>query len=257
MNEAGSELDAIYAAIAGCAAYRAAAHDLTRVLPEWVVPFGSMTPEDAYRMMAFPLVPGETIVDLGCGLGGASMWIAGLFGAKLIGIDRSATAIAAANALAAERGVSEQARFIVADATATGLPDQSAGLAISFDALVYMDAAAVARELARILEPRGYLMCTLTEWTGDGEAPLATMVRSYDPIFEAAGLVVASRMGLDADRGLPLWRGLLAREVELRADAGDAAQPLLDLAREQVERPRSTRPVRDIYLEARRNTTSS
>ena len=257
MDDATLDFDAIYATIVDSAAYRAAAHELVRVLPEWVVPFGSMTPEDAYRVLAFPLMPGETIVDLGCGLGGPSIWIAGLFGAKLVGVDLSATAIAAANALAESRGVSATTRFIDANGQATRLPGQYAGAVISFDALPFMDAATVAREIARILQPRGYLMCTLTEWTGDEEPPLATMVRSYDPYFEAAGLVIAKRMELDPDRGLPLYRGLLAREAELRAEAGVAAQPLLDFARDQVERPRSTRPVRDVYLEARRPKTTN
>src|SRR6478672_6257796 len=43
------------------------------------------------------LVEGDTIVDLGCGNGGAGLWITRELGTKLIGIDLSAVGVANAS----------------------------------------------------------------------------------------------------------------------------------------------------------------
>jgi SAM-dependent methyltransferase len=240
--------DAAYAAIANSKVYREAAHELTRVLPDWVVPYSGMTPEDAYRFVAIPIEPHETMLDVGCGLGGPGIWISG--GERIIGIDRSPAAIAAARALATKLGQSERCDFRVARAEATGLPDGSISVAISIDALMFMNAAEVAREMHRVLAPRCFFAFIASEWTSDDPPPIPTVERDYDPILEAAGFRIFNRMNLDNDRGLPLFAALVAREDALLAEIGDAAKPILEEARGALAagKPRK----QDVYIEAKR-----
>ena len=248
--------DAIYAAIARSPAYRAAARELAHPLPEWVIPFSSMTATDAYRICAIPIGEDETLVDLGCGTGGAALWIAGLLQASVVGVDTSRAAIASACALAVELGRSERTRFEVADASTTGLADESVALAISFDALMFMRAGPVVKEVARILRPGGFFAFTVAEWISDDRAPIPTVERAYAPLLEENGLAVIQEMTLDPDRGLPLYRGLLARETELRAEMGPPAEMLLSQAREHLERA-GRRRIRDVFFIARRPKESA
>jgi SAM-dependent methyltransferase len=69
---------------------------------------------------------GGTIVDLGCGNGGAGLWTARRLGTKLIGIDLSAVGVATASKRAAELGLSDRVHFQEGDITATGLSSHRA-----------------------------------------------------------------------------------------------------------------------------------
>jgi SAM-dependent methyltransferase len=241
--------DAAYAAIANSKVYREAAHELTRVLPEWVVPYSGMTPEDAYRFVAIPIESHETMLDVGCGLGGPGIWISG--NERLIGIDRSPVAIAAARKLAAALGQSERCDFRVARAEATGLPDASIRVAISIDALMFMNASEVAREMHRVLAPRCYFAFIASEWASDDPPPFPTVERNYDPILEAAGFRIHDRMNLDNDRGLPLFRALVEREDALLAEIGDGAKPILEEARSALAAGNPHRK-QDVFVIAKR-----
>jgi len=66
--------------------------------PEDVEPPGYVTLTDLRRIaLSVAAGPGQTIVDLGCGRGGPSLWVARQTGANLVGIDLSSTGIAHAN----------------------------------------------------------------------------------------------------------------------------------------------------------------
>ena len=56
---------------------------------------------------------GNTLVDLGCGMGGPALWLARETGAKLIGVDLSPVAVTQAGARAAALEFASQARFVV------------------------------------------------------------------------------------------------------------------------------------------------
>jgi ubiquinone/menaquinone biosynthesis C-methylase UbiE len=97
--------------------------------------------------------PNGTIVDLGCGTGGAGLWIARELGTKLIGIDLSVTGVANASKRAAELGFGERVHFQEGDITATGLSPASSDGAISLDVLALVrDKTAAINEVARIAE---------------------------------------------------------------------------------------------------------
>ena len=108
------------------------------------------------------LSSGQTLLDIACGSGGPVLRIAERTGCAVVGVDVHEQAIATANSLAAQRGLTERARFQLADATAQ-LPFPDA----SFDAITCIDAInhllyrpRVIADWARLLKPGGRLLFT-------------------------------------------------------------------------------------------------
>jgi SAM-dependent methyltransferase len=175
--------------------------------------------------------PGQIVVDLGCGHGGPSVWVAQQTGANLIGIDLSPVGIELARRRAAEWGLSEQARFEVGDVTATGLPDTSCDAAMSLDVLPFVpDKAAAVREVARILRPGGRFAFTTWEQREDSAPrthPLPVVresarIADHRHLLEDAGFVV------ETYAEPPDWRhqqralaeGIVAAEAEVTQEMG-------------------------------------
>jgi ubiquinone/menaquinone biosynthesis C-methylase UbiE/ribosomal protein S18 acetylase RimI-like enzyme len=239
------------------AAYREALRASENGLPDWVVPFSIV---DAQVLEVFAqtlrIGKGDTLVDLGCGTGGVGLWVAERTSASLVGIDFSPVAIDYATALAERRKMSKRARFQVAPATATGLPQASATGLISIDMVMFVDARDVAAEIARVLEPGGVFAMTAAESLVEPFLP--TLVRDYRPIFEEAGFTTLlheeqpSRNG----RRLAFYRALDERAEALQAELGESAEMLLAEARDVLARAGDgvTR-VRDmIYVGRRRGS---
>ncbi|KAK7842015.1 tocopherol o-methyltransferase [Quercus suber] len=65
----------------------------------------------------------KSVVDVGCGIGGSSRYIASKYGAKCQGITLSPVQAQRAIALAAAQGLSDKASFQVADALEQPFPD--------------------------------------------------------------------------------------------------------------------------------------
>ena len=180
---------------------------------------------------ALEVGPGRMVVDLGCGHGGPSVWVAQQTGANLIGIDVSPVGIELARRRAAQLGLSEQARFEVGDVTATGLADASCDAAMSLDAVLFVpDKAATFREVVRILRPGSRFAFTTWEQLGDAAPqphPLpgvrqSTRIADYHPLLEDAGFVV------ETYEEPPDWQrqqralaeGIIAAEAEVTQEMG-------------------------------------
>src|SRR4051812_10051312 len=108
------------------------------------------------------LSPGKTLLDIACGSGGPALRIVERTGCSLVGVDLHQRAIATANELAAQRNLSQHAKFQVADAT-TPLPFPDA----TFDAISCIDAInhlpnrpQILSDWARLLKPGGRLLFT-------------------------------------------------------------------------------------------------
>jgi len=108
------------------------------------------------------LAPGKTLLDVACGAGGPALCVAAITGCSVAGVDVHEQAIATANALAAERGLTAVADFRVADGAAP-LPFPDA----YFDAITCIDAInhlqerqRVVGDWARLLKPGGRLLFT-------------------------------------------------------------------------------------------------
>jgi SAM-dependent methyltransferase len=96
--------------------------------------------------------PGARVVDLACGNGRIGKWLIARGATSLVGVDRSEEMLAHA----IERGVYERA--VLADVTATGLPEASFDGAITSMALCHVsDLDAFFHEAKRLLRPGGWL----------------------------------------------------------------------------------------------------
>jgi SAM-dependent methyltransferase len=112
------------------------------------------------------------IADVGCGRGGPGLWVAGIVGAPLIGLDIAEAALIRARALAERLGV---------DATFRSG---------SFDAFLFTpDKQRAFLELARVLQPGGRLVMTSWDYhtQPDNRPP---QIADHRPLAEAAGLQV-------------------------------------------------------------------
>ncbi len=100
-------------------------------------------------------VTGLDAIELGCGTGYVSAWLARL-GARLVGIDNSAEQLATARRLQIKHGL--EFSLIHGNAETVPLPDGSFDLAISeYGACIWADPYLWIPEAARLLRPRGRL----------------------------------------------------------------------------------------------------
>jgi ubiquinone/menaquinone biosynthesis C-methylase UbiE len=105
-----------------------------------------------------PHVRAGRALDLGCGEGADSIWLAE-HGWTVIGVDVSHTALSRARAAAAERGVADQIEFVHCDLTGD-FPDGSFDLvsACFLHSTVEMDRSAILRRAAAAVAPGGALL---------------------------------------------------------------------------------------------------
>jgi SAM-dependent methyltransferase len=252
--DAASGFDRVFSALSSSRAYRDAVHASVPELPSWLIPYNGIDGSELARIaLETGAGAGDAIVDLACGTGGATLWIARQTGASIVGVDFSAAAIREATALAEAREHGERAHFVVANIESTGLPDGQFSAAVCIDALVFVNAAEAVREIARLLRPGGVFVATSWEVLAD-DVPLATMVRDYTPILQAAGLTVRTHEVLEGwkERSSLFYRALLEREPALKEEMGEAADDLLDEARQFFARVALPPRVRKVFIVAER-----
>lgn len=107
---------------------------------------------------------GGLVVDVGCGEGDASIELARRHPVRVHGVDPIERHIELASAAARAAAVDERVDFSVGVAEATGLPDSSASMIWTKEALMYADLDAAFAEFRRVLRPGGavfaYQVCT-------------------------------------------------------------------------------------------------
>ncbi len=165
--------------------------------------------------------PPLRVVDIGCGEGRLPRDLKAM-GYEVVGIDGSATLVAAA------READPAGTYLLADAAAIPLPDESADLAVAFMSLQDVDDLdAALREAARILVPGGRLRLATVH-------PLnsAGLFTSSEPdaIFEIAGSYLEERRYADTFErdGLTMTFVSSHRSLERVAGAILAAGLLID-----------------------------
>lgn len=111
-------------------------------------------PEDDLHIL--PEVAGLDVIELGCGTGYVSAWLARR-GARPVGIDNSAAQLANARKFQAEFGL--QFPLIFGNAETVPLPDSSFDLAVSeYGAAIWCDPYRWIPEASRLLRPGGRLV---------------------------------------------------------------------------------------------------
>ena len=158
------------------------------------------------------LARGDTLLDLACGRAGYGLMVAQASGARLVGIDVSAEALAQASEQAARLGVAD-ATFRVGDLSASGVADGSADAVLCTDAIQFPDDPSAAyREIRRVLKAGGRVALTCWEPVERDDERLSARLRRVDL---AAGLAGAGFTGIEVGER-PAW---LERERAIWAEA--------------------------------------
>jgi len=168
--------------------------------------------------------PGRTLVDIGCGRGGAGLWVAAATGADLIGIDIAESALVAARERASALG--SKATFRRGEFESTGLPDASVDAIMSIDAMLFTPSKEAAfRELRRILRPRGRLV--MTSWDYHRQpVRRPPQVPDHRPPAEAAGFEVVAYDTTEEwrERQEHIGKDMLEAVAELAAESGESVE---------------------------------
>jgi ubiquinone/menaquinone biosynthesis C-methylase UbiE len=111
----------------------------------------------ARRLLAsVPLQPGLEYLEVGCGTGAVTRFVAESYGFHAIGVDIDPEQLAEANK---EASGPADLRFEVADARALPYLDKSFDMVLSFMATHHIeDVDAALHEIARVLRPGGYFV---------------------------------------------------------------------------------------------------
>lgn len=189
--------------------------------PNGVDPFSFVTLTELNRFVAeLRLRADNVLVDVGCGRGGAGLWVASATGAHLVGIDIAEAALAAARSRAEAMGIA--ADFRLGSFDATGLEDAVADGVMSVDALLFTpDKRAALHELRRILRPGGRLVLTSWDYHRQpiGRPP---QVDDHRPLLATEGFETIAYEDTDdwLNRMRRTSQGLLDASAELAQESG-------------------------------------
>lgn len=106
-------------------------------------------------------ITGLDVLDLGCGIGGAALMLAGQFGANHVtGVDIEADSIARATAAAEEAGLGARVRFVHTAPGPLPVPDGSVDIVFTKDVICHVaDKPALFADVFRVLKPGGRFLC--------------------------------------------------------------------------------------------------
>ena len=109
--------------------------------------------------------PGETLLDLGCGIGGPGRFLADRFSCSVLGVDLLPLRIELAQALGEMTATTDRVSYRIADATNLDIADASFVQVWMLDVSMHVrDKRALFGEITRVLQPNGLLV--MHEQTG-------------------------------------------------------------------------------------------
>lgn len=155
---------------------------------------------------------GKRVLDVGSGLGGGALVMAGEMGARVIGLDIEAPLVERARAYAAEAGLADRVEFRLAEPGPFPLPDGSVDLLYSSGVFLQIaDKEGLFAECFRVLGPGGRLV--VYDWT-QPPGPQSAELRRF---IELEGLTYAMRP-LAEHEGLLSAAGFVEIRLEDLAD---------------------------------------
>ncbi len=143
-------------------ALREAGKDLERLTPDDLAPvdeFHSGQRNATVRLAQLAGLSGaEDVLDVGCGIGGPSRFLAKAFGCRVTGLDLTAEFVEVANMLARRTGLAGKVTYRQGDALDLPFPDASFDLVWSQNAAMNIaDRDRLYAEMRRVLRPAGRL----------------------------------------------------------------------------------------------------
>jgi sarcosine/dimethylglycine N-methyltransferase len=214
---------------------------LNDVSPEELFPhdqdhYGGLEANDALVERA-AIGKGTRVVDFCAGLGGPARYLAHRYGADVTGIELTPARVKGAGELTRRVGLQNSVRVIEGDVMRVPLPDASADVVVSQEALLHVpDKARTLAEAFRILKPGGRIAFTdwiahrpISDadkelmWQGMAVADLYNL-QTYAELFKKTGFTVGLVEDLTADWGIIL-KQRLAMYIKLRAETQQAGTP--------------------------------
>jgi SAM-dependent methyltransferase len=176
---------------------------------------------------------GDRLVDLACGAGGPSAWVAQQTGAILVGVDVSRVGTRLAAARLVEQSFPDGG-FVVGSVDHLPFADRSMCGAMSLDSLQYVaDKRATFSEVASALVDGGRFAFTAFEV--DPARVSDVPVLGVDPVSDYSTLLRDVGLVVDTYEETPGWHerlvaaysGVIAAEPKLRPELGDGAMDAL------------------------------
>lgn len=106
------------------------------------------------------ILPGQRVLDAGCGIGEPAIRVAQRTGAEIVGVTISKEQVQRATALAAREGIADQVTFHHANAMDLPFETDSFDAAYALESVVHMDRLAALREFGRVVRPGGTIVFT-------------------------------------------------------------------------------------------------
>lgn len=196
-------------------ALTAAGKDIDRLTPDDLAPIdefhtrGRTATVELARLLS--LTETASVLDLGCGIGGPSRYLATTFGCRVIGLDLAPEFCRVAAMLAERTGLADKVEYRQGDALAMPFADESFDVVWSQNVVMNIaDRDRLYREIRRVLRPGGrYAFADVVAGSGTPHFPLpwarepsASFLLTRDATcaaLAAAGLRVADLNDQTAD----------------------------------------------------------
>jgi SAM-dependent methyltransferase len=141
---------------------------------------------------------GMYVLDLGCGLGGASRYLAAECGCRVAGVDLTPNFVDAARILTARCGLADRVEIRQANALALLFEDGTFDHVWSYAITMNIaDKEGLGREVARVLKPGGRFSCNEIA-QGSGGAPVFPLPWATDEMLSFLASPAVMRAALEA-----------------------------------------------------------
>ena len=190
----------------------------------------------------------KTIVDIGCGAGGKSLYYASRGAKEVIGVEILEKYRAEAESLAAELSLSDKFRFVCADAAALPFDDGSIDTIIMNDAMEHVaDPEAVLDECLRVLSPGGRLFVNFPPIHHPFGAHLSDLI--YIPwvhLFFSETVLVEGYKELA--KGVPDGADRVSFRISKREDGGEYFSYINHMSIRRFNRILQKKGIKPVYL---------